>query len=271
MRALPAAFDDRVVEPIDARLDDVAVSHRVQIPWAIESGSRAWGFPSPDSDYDCRFFFVRDAASYLSPWRPRDVIETPLDPVLDVNGWDLIKAVKLLVAGNAVALEWLRSPCIYHGDAEFRDELVELGDRIVDRQAIGRHYAHVGSHQAARHGLTGEIPLKTLFYALRPAAAVRWLVEHPEQSVPPMDLPTLLRETSVPAAVQRAVADLVARKAETRELGVGQVPGELRTYIVEALEHGVELFAERADRDESAARQEAADFFGHLVSRYGPS
>lgn len=116
IRTIPASFDPVTVEQIDARLDDIEVDDRVAIAWAIESGSRAWGFPSPDSDYDCRFLFVRQVDDYLSPWVRRDVIETPLEGDLDVNGWDLGKAIKLLLKGNAVVIEWLTSPIAYRGD-----------------------------------------------------------------------------------------------------------------------------------------------------------
>lgn len=88
----------------------------MRIPWAIESGSRAWGFPSPDSDYDCRFIFVRPRDHYLALWPARDVIETPLDTTFDVNGWDLAKAVRLIAKGNATAIEWLRSSIVYAGE-----------------------------------------------------------------------------------------------------------------------------------------------------------
>jgi hypothetical protein len=101
---LTDGFDAATVERIQARLDEVERDHGVRVLWAVESGSRAWGFPSPDSDYDCRFFYVRRHDDYLSPWRPRDVIETPLADVLDVNGWDLIKAIRL-----AAALHWTRT------------------------------------------------------------------------------------------------------------------------------------------------------------------
>lgn len=126
MRCVPDDFDPAVVAAIDARLADVAVEQGVRIPWAIESGSRAWGFASPDSDYDCRFFFVRPLSAYTALWPPRDVIETPLDGLLDVNGWDLGKAVRLATAGNATVGEWLRSPHVYDGDAAFRDALLDL-------------------------------------------------------------------------------------------------------------------------------------------------
>src|ERR1700761_4265874 len=121
LRSIPASFSPDVVALIDARLDAICAEHGVSIPWAIESGSRAWGFPSPDSDYDCRFIFVRPAASQLNPWPDRGVSETPPDHIFDVNGWDLVKGVRLLVKGNAVITEWLRSPIVYAGDADFRD------------------------------------------------------------------------------------------------------------------------------------------------------
>ena len=105
LRSIDASMDTAIVAAIDDRLGGVAAEQGVRIPWAIESGSRAWGFPSPDSDYDCRFFYVRTGEEYLSPWRPRDVIETPLDAVFDVNGWDLIKAVRLATSGNATFAE----------------------------------------------------------------------------------------------------------------------------------------------------------------------
>lgn len=112
MLAIPASLDADVVAEIDRRLASVSRDYGVRVPWAIESGSRAWGFPSPDSDYDCRFIFVRPADAYLGLWPASDVIETPLDTVFDVNGWDLAKAVRLVSRGNATAIEWLRSPIV---------------------------------------------------------------------------------------------------------------------------------------------------------------
>ena len=139
MRAVPDSLDPAVVRRVDARLDAVVRDERVAIPLAVESGSRAWGFPSPDSDYDCRFVYVRPVADYLDPWPRRDVVETPLDAVLDVNGWDLLKAVRLLVRGNATLLEWLRSPIVYRADDAFRATLLALAEQVVDRDALVAH------------------------------------------------------------------------------------------------------------------------------------
>jgi hypothetical protein len=105
IRAISASMDPATVALIDARLEAIRRKHGVTIPLAIESGSRAWGFPSPDSDYDCRFVFIRPIEHYLTPWPDRDVIETPIEGDLDANGWDLGKALTLMLKGNAVIIE----------------------------------------------------------------------------------------------------------------------------------------------------------------------
>lgn len=256
MRAIPSSLDPAVVAEIDRRLLSVGDEHDVRIAWAIESGSRAWGFPSPDSDYDCRFIFVRTRERYLSLWPDRDVIETPLDKVFDVNGWDLAKTVALIARGNATAVEWLRSPIVYAGDPSFRDALLALADAIVERGAVGRHYLHVGRRQA-----TGSPTLKRFFYVLRPAVALRWLDEHPDAAVPPMDLPTLLAEASVPAAVRRAATDLIAAKAVTRELGTGEPPAVLRTFVADQLDAAERFEGMSAQRDPAVVRSLADAFF----------
>ena len=235
LRTVPAAMDAGIVAAIDERLLGVERAHGVAIPWAIESGSRAWGFPSPDSDYDCRFFYVRPAADYLSPWPHRDVIETPLDAVFDVNGWDLIKAVRLATGGNATVNEWLRSPIVYRGDPDFRDELLALVDAVTDRPRLRSHYLYLGRRQRDLALAGGEVRLKRLFYALRPAAALAWLDAYPS-GTPPMRLQELLAEADAPAALREAVDALVAQKAVTRELGTGAVPALVADYVATHLD-----------------------------------
>ena len=224
-------MDASIVATIDARLAAVETEHSVRIPWAIESGSRAWGFPSPDSDYDCRFFFVRERDAYLSLWPQRDVIETPLDRIFDVNGWDLAKAVRLLAKGNATVTEWLRSPIVYTGDESFRDGMLELASSVYDPALIGRHYLHVGRQQLEKFG--DNVSLKRVFYALRPAATLRWLRWN--TGVPPMDLASLLAECSPPFGLAAAVERLVELKAVTREMGSGSVPDSIMGFIDDEL------------------------------------
>lgn len=167
------SLDDVARASVLARLEEVRREHGVAIPLAVESGSRAWGFPSADSDYDCRFVYVRPAAEYLDSLPPRDVIETPLDPVLDVNGWDLLKTVRLAVKGNATVLEWLSSRLVYDVDEAFRADLAAFGERVADRSALVQHYAYVAIAQRERWLGDGVASLKNVFYAAaRRGAAV---------------------------------------------------------------------------------------------------
>ncbi len=260
MRAIPADLDPDVVAEIDRRLAAVSRDHDVRIPWAIESGSRAWGFPSPDSDYDCRFIFVRPRERYLSLFPERDVIETPLDAVFDVNGWDLAKSVRLIAKGNATAVEWLRSPIVYAGDPAFRDGLLDLADRIVERGSIGRHYLHVARQQQA-----GTRSLKRFFYVLRPAAALRWLEVHPAQAVPPMDLPTLIEEGDLDDDVRIAVHDLIALKAQTRELGTGTPPAVLERFVTAQLDRAEQYESVAPVRETDDVRAMADEYFVSLL------
>ncbi|GAA4265596.1 nucleotidyltransferase domain-containing protein [Frondihabitans peucedani] len=258
LRRVPEDLDPAVVAEIDARLDGVVRDHGVGVPWAIESGSRAWGFPSPDSDYDCRFLYVRPARDYLSLWPDRDVIETPLDEVFDVNGWDLAKAVRLLTQGNAVVVEWLRSPIVYRGDETFRDGLLALAAEVADRPLTGRHYLHTGRNNWRADG--SEVKLKRIFYALRAAAALRWLLENPASAVVPMELETLLAESDPPEPVLRETRELLERKRVTREIGTGATPPAVAAFIEAEFARADELY-ERAELRPSAEKRAAADAF----------
>jgi predicted nucleotidyltransferase len=271
LRAVPAGFDPETVAAIDARLDEVSRTHCVSVPLAVESGSRAWGFPSPDSDYDCRFVFVRRLEDYLTPWQKRDVIETPMTGLLDVNGWDLAKALKLLLKGNAVIVEWLCSPIVYRGEAWFRDGFLALARRVADRGLIRRHYLHLGERQRKLHFPDDvAVAQKKIFYALRPAAALRFLRVNQAAAVPPMDFPTLMAECDPPAEVARIAADLIRRKASSRELGTATVPPAVMRFIDAEYEAARGEVTGRAAPATTAAIDEAERFFRDTIWRFAP-
>lgn len=110
----------------------------MRIGFAIESGSRAWGFPSPDSDYDCRFVYVRPVADHIALDMARDVIEFPIVGLIDTGGWDLRKALHLALSGNAVIVEWLKSPLVYEEEPGFRARMAALLDEIMEPRRVAR-------------------------------------------------------------------------------------------------------------------------------------
>jgi uncharacterized protein len=272
LRQIPPTLDPAAVAAIDARLQDIRMRQCVAMPLAIESGSRAWGFPSPDSDYDCRFIFVRRVDDYLSLFASRDVIETPLTADLDVNGWDLAKALKLLLKGNAVVIEWLTSPIIYSAERWFRDEFLALARSLADRDLVARHYLHLGERQ--RHAYFADdrqFQLKKLFYALRPAAALRWLRLHPAEAVAPMHFPTLIEECEPPDDIRRLTRDLVKKKSVTRELGSGEMPSSIASFIDSEFESARVQFNTGPRPASHEARAAAQRFFCTALDRAWPS
>jgi predicted nucleotidyltransferase len=269
LRAIPNSMHANVVSRIDNVLSAIGKTHGVAIPLAIESGSRSWGFPSPDSDYDCRFIYVRPMRDYLSLWPKRDVIEAAPDKVLDVNGWDLAKALRLLLKGNAVVIEWLTSPISYATDVAFRDQFLELAHGVADRVLIGRHYLHLGERQRRTYFKDGKkVPLKKIFYALRPAAALRWLNCHPSEAIAPMHFPTLMAECAPPSDVSEFVQELIVHKAQTRELGAEPLSEPIRQFIDGEFEKAREFFEKAAMPPDPESRGRCDDFFTQTLRRF---
>ena len=115
-----------VLDEIQQRLDLIVAEEDVRLLFAVESGSRAWGFPSPDSDYDVRFVYARHITDYLRLEDRRDVIERPIVDEIDLNGWDIKKALQLMLKSNAVISEWLQSPIVYRAEPSVVDDLIAI-------------------------------------------------------------------------------------------------------------------------------------------------
>lgn len=270
LRAVPKDFDRGPLAEVDARLAEIVRTQRVAIGLAVESGSRAWGFPSPDSDYDCRFLFVRPAEDYLSPWPKRDVIETPLVDDIDLNGWELGKALKLLLNGNAVVIEWLMSPIVYDGDDRFRDEFTAFAFRWSSRAGVMRHYLHLGERQRRTYFADGkDVQIKKLFYALRPAAALRWLRLHSDRAVAPMHFMTLMEQSDPPADVLAIARELIRLKSRTRELGSGPLPPEIEAFVEGEFAAARAMLPDPMPRPSAEAKAAAETLFRETVSRLG--
>lgn len=202
---------------VEIRLATIEARHDVRLLLAVESGSRAWGFPSPDSDYDVRFIYVRPRDWYLTLLPGRDVIETRIIDEIDLNGWDVRKALGLLLKSNAGVSEWITSPIRYRPDHPIIAELEWLADAVLDPRALAGHYAGLGQNAASRW-LSGEaaVPVKKYFYALRPALALRHLRLHSHRR-PPMNLQELVEAVDLPSSLVAQIAALVEAKSRTNE------------------------------------------------------
>ena len=157
-------------------LRKIEQDYGVKVLYAAESGSRAWGFASPDSDFDVRFIYRRSEDSYLLLQQPRDVIELPIDDTWDVSGWDLQKALRLLARSNPSLYEWLRSPICYW-DTGFKERFLKLFGHCHYSWQLYNHYLSMARNNARICANSETVKPKSYFYVLRPLLACRWLLE----------------------------------------------------------------------------------------------
>ncbi len=222
---------------IKVALARLEAQHGIRILYACESGSRAWGFPSPDSDYDVRFIYAHPAAWYLRLDEGPDTLNFPIDEMLDLAGWELRKALRLLRGSNAALFEWLQSPIVYHEAAGFRAQLAPLLPQAFNLKAGQYHYLGQLRRSLAEDLAGDVVRLKRLFYALRAALAARWMRER--YTLPPMEF-GLLREL-LPADLQGVVEELLTRKAVANERTMVARPAALIDFL--AAEHTAGLAA----------------------------
>ena len=211
---------------IQNKLSEIERSHKIKILFACESGSRAWGFPSPDSDYDVRFVYKRPIDAYLSIKEDKDFLNFPLNNELDINGWDLKKTLELISKSNAVPFEWLQSPIIYYEDPIFSSKLFTIcNDYFCTRTCI-HHY--LGIARGAKESINNsEIGIKKLFYILRPLLAALWCLK--KGNIAPMDIGTLLQ--LMPKDLEKYVRAIIEIKASAKERFEFQMDNELIKWI----------------------------------------
>jgi predicted nucleotidyltransferase len=260
-------FDPGAVAEIRQRLSLVK-AQGVRIGFAIESGSRAWGFPSPDSDYDCRFVYMRPVADHLKLLPERDVIEFPVAGLIDTGGWDLRKALLLALKGNAVIVEWLRSPFVYEEQEGFRRRLSDLLEEIMDPVRVARHYRGLFLEHYQDQSLE-PVKLKRLLYALRPVMALLWLEKHDYARLPPMNMTEVMADLVLPDDVVGAVRGLIDRKKVTRELGTGLPPAEIAAFLKQMYDRMPRLRSDLPRREvEPGSRAAAEKFYRSEIERF---
>lgn len=220
------------------RLRTIESECAVSVLYACESGSRAWGFESPDSDYDVRFLYAHPREWYLTfdVERQRDVIDQPIVDDIDCHGWDVRKALYLFTRTNGALIEWLNSPTCYVERGHFAAALRDLAPTCFNAKALCYHYAHMARRNAREYVLGDRVRLKKYFYVLRPLLAIR----HIEQGlgVPPVRFESLV-ELVAPAAIRPGIGRLLSDKRVTSELGTGRPIPELGRFVEAELErHG---------------------------------
>lgn len=229
------------------RLLEIQQQENVHIFYACESGSRAWGFPSADSDYDVRFIYARPKDWYLSinVDVKRDVIECPINDELDISGWDLRKALGLLRKSNPPLLEWLNSPIVYLDDAGITEKFQSLVSICYSPSACIHHYLHMAQGNF-REYLKGDIvSVKKYFYVLRPLLAIKWI--EIKNSVVPMEFGVMVEELVTDGELRFQIDSLIDRKLKGDELKRESRIEVISTFIENELKRLESMVVEKRD------------------------
>ena len=244
---------------IKEKLKEIEDKKNVRILMAVESGSRAWGFASPDSDYDVRFVYVRSLTDYLRLEDVRDVLEWQLDDVLDINGWDLKKALQLMRNSNPSIFEWCASPIVYKTTDEF-EELRIIRKQYYSPKKSLYHYWHMARSNYRSYLQGEEVRIKKYFYVIRPLLAAKWVVDNKSQ--PPMLFSELI-EAELPTKLTPTIDKLLEMKRDTPEMGLAPKISVLDDFINDELE----AVKQAADVEESTKTDWKVldDFFQKVV------
>lgn len=225
-------FEGPVEDLVRMKLKEIEEKENVTILHAVESGSRAWGFASPDSDYDVRFIYVRDRASYLSLHEKKDFLDWELNEVLDINGWDLKKTLQHFHKSNATVFEWANSPIVYYTTNEWQALYENTARQYFSAKTALYHYYGTANKNYHEYLLEDMVRYKKYFYVLRPILACKWIEQ---KKCPPPVLFEQLAGSVLEADMQPVTAELLEKKLRMSEVDKAPRIDALNQYIEEKL------------------------------------
>lgn len=232
---------------IEAAIAALEAREQVRVLFAAESGSRAWGFASPDSDYDVRFIYAHDLPWYLSVSERRDVLEAMLPGDLDLSGWDLRKTLGLYARCNLALNEWLGSPIVYCERGEVAARLRSLMERFFRPTHAMFHYLNTARTTQLQHLSAPQVRLKKLYYALRPLLACRW-IEH-RRSQPPTAFAQLLAPDWVTGEERAHIDALQAAKRVALESERTALSDWWQHWLAHEISHAEQVAPQLAERN----------------------
>ena len=205
-----------MIDEIKKELLRLEQKHDIKILYAVESGSRAWGFASTDSDWDVRYIYIHRLDWYLAIDNKRDNQDEILPNDIDLADWELKKALRLFRKSNPPILEWLRSPMVYLQQFSAADKLRDLTQEYFNPKSCLYHYFHMGERNYREYLQKDKVRVKKYFYVLRPILACDWIIH--TNSMAPMEFQKLVDKQVKDPAVLTEIQNLLARKMAGEEL-----------------------------------------------------
>jgi predicted nucleotidyltransferase len=227
-------YISRMEKHIKDKLKNIEEQYSIKVLYACETGSRAWGFPSPDSDYDVRMIYMHEPNWYLSLSDKKDTIELMLDDgELDITGWDFKKCLKLLWKSNGALLERIQSPIVYQTIEGLTEDFKKYADKCFAPIAAMHHYSGMAKNSFDDIEGKEEVKLKKLFYALRATLSCKWILE--KDSIPPIVFITMVNELNFDSKLKERIKQLIELKSGQNESYIHPAEKELSEFIREQL------------------------------------
>jgi predicted nucleotidyltransferase len=245
---------------IQQKLSEIEDAYGIKILYSCESGSRAWGFPSPDSDYDVRFIYARSYDDYLTIHPKKDHLSFPINDELDIYGWDISKVLQLITKSNTTPFEWLQSPVVYRENKTFKDELWALCQEYFCPRSNIHHYLGIAKG-AIETMQKEEIKIKKLFYVLRPLLAALWCVEC--STIAPMNIFPLIDLLS--EDLRRKVLSLIEMKSTANESCYVKIDRNIEIWINQTFDYCMEA-SQKMERKVFNIKG-ADDFFRKIIQK----
>ena len=243
---------------IQQKLAEIEKAHGIKILYSCESGSRAWGFQSPDSDYDVRFIYTRPLNDYLTIQPKKDHLSFPINDELDIYGWDISKVLQLITKSNTTPFEWLQSPVIYREDATVKEELWTLCKSYFCPRSNIHHYLGI-ARGAMETKQREEIKIKKLYYVLRPILAALWCVK--KDTIAPMSIFPLM--DLLTDDLRKKVLSLIELKSTASESYLIEIDQDIKTWIDRTFDYCMEASLQLTKKDFD--RKMADEFFRKTI------
>lgn len=255
---------NNIKEEILNRISEAEQEHDVRVIYAVESGSRAWGFESPNSDFDVRFIYAHPKDWYVAVdlEEKRDVIEYDIVDEIDINGWDIRKALKLYRQSNPAFIEWLQSPIVYVDDGYFAAAARDLIQTVYSPEKGIYHYRSMAKTNYRGYLREKEVPLKKYFYVLRPLLSIQWLEKF--KTPAPIEFDKLRTLLTMDSKLNLEIENLLERKKASLEKEVGPSVPVINEFIEKELER-LEVYQDKPNSNQGG-KEELNALFRSVVS-----
>ncbi|MFC4685276.1 MULTISPECIES: nucleotidyltransferase domain-containing protein [unclassified Exiguobacterium] len=252
---------------IQQKLIEIEAKYDVKILYAVESGSRAWGFPSKDSDYDVRFIYIHLPEWYLAIdpqgiGQKRDVIEEPINDLLDISGWEVTKALRLFRKNNPPLLEWLRSEIVYYQQYTLIDNMRALESDVFYPNSMLHHYLNMAKNNYREYLQGREVRIKKYFYVLRPILACQWIEKY--NTAPPISFHVLLEDSLKDGELKHSIDRLLERKLAGDEFDLEPRIAVINEFVEREIQR-FEVYVESLDVQVNDPTAQLNELFRHTL------